>query len=36
MEIAKQVTLVSNNSWMLGMKIYGVGKGLVRISKVND
>ena len=30
METNKQVILDTSNSWMLGMKIYGVSKDLVK------
>jgi len=34
MEIAKQVTLVLNNSWISGMEIHEVSKGSVRKSEI--
>jgi len=34
METAKQVTLVSNDPWVLEIRIHGVGKGPARTSEV--
>ena len=34
MEIAKQVTLVSNGSWILEIGIHGVSKGPAKTSEV--